>query len=184
LRRILGGLEMDDSPSTVIKYNHGIKQPKRCGRDGEHVDRDDDCHMVPQKAPPSRGGSPGAPRQIPSNGSLTDVDAKLEQFAVDARCAPKRVVDAHLTDQVAYFVARLGPSGTARSPSPVNPKALAMPFDHSRRFDEYQGFEDLRPHSVKPDPQEPVGGKEPKSVTALPAQDDHLMSQCDKLELQ
>ena len=63
-------------------------------------------------------------------------------------------------------------------------KAFAMPLDHSRRFDEYQGFEDLRPHSVKPDPQEPVGGKEPKSVTALPAQDDHLMSQCDKLELQ
>ena len=59
-----------------------------------------------------------------------------------------------------------------------------MPLDHSRRFDEYQGFEDLRPHSVKPNPQEPVGGKEPKSVTALPAQDDHLMSQCDKLELQ
>jgi hypothetical protein len=32
---------------------------------------------------------------------------------VDARCAPERVVEAHLTDQVAYFVARLGPSGTA-----------------------------------------------------------------------
>jgi hypothetical protein len=29
-----------------------------------------------------------------------------------------------------------------------------------------------------------VGGKEPKSVRALPAQDDHLMSQFDKLELQ
>src|SRR5215469_1239252 len=58
-----------------------------------------------------------------------------------------------------------------------------MPLDHSRRFDEYQGFEDLRPRSVKPDPQEAVGGKEPKSVRALPAQDNHLMSQRDKLEL-
>jgi len=57
-----------------------------------------------------------------------------------------------------------------------------MPFDHSRWFDEYQGFEDLRAHSVKPDPQERVGGKEPKSVKALPAQDNHLMSQRDKLE--
>ena len=34
------------------------------------------------------------------------------------------------------------------------------------------------------DPQEPVGGKEPKSVRALPAQDEHLTSQCDKFELQ
>ena len=59
-----------------------------------------------------------------------------------------------------------------------------MPLDHSRRFDEYQSFGDLRPHSVKRNPQEPVGGKEPKSGRALPAQDDNLMSQCDKLELQ
>jgi hypothetical protein len=29
-----------------------------------------------------------------------------------------------------------------------------------------------------------VGGKEPKSVRALPAQDNHLMSQRDKPELQ
>ena len=113
LRRVSGDVEMDDSPSMVIKYNHGTKNPKRRGRDDEHADRDDDCHMVPQKAAPSRGGSLRAPRQIPSNGGLTDLDAELEQFAVDARCAPKRVVDAHLTDQVTYFIARLGPSGTA-----------------------------------------------------------------------
>jgi len=31
----------------------------------------------------------------------------------------------------------------------VDPKALAMPFDHCRRFDEHQGAKDPRPHSVK-----------------------------------
>jgi hypothetical protein len=56
-----------------------------------------------------------------------------------------------------------------------------MPFDHSRRSEEYQGFEDLRPHSVKPHPQQRVRRKDPKSVKALPAQDNHLMSQYDKL---
>jgi hypothetical protein len=63
------------------------------------------------KTAPSRGGSLRAPRQIPSNGGLTDLDAELEQFSMDARCAPERVVQAHLTDQVAYFVPRLGPPG-------------------------------------------------------------------------
>ena len=43
LRRVLGDVEMDDSPSMVIKYNHSIKHPKRRGRNDEHVDRDDDC---------------------------------------------------------------------------------------------------------------------------------------------
>jgi hypothetical protein len=42
-----------------------------------------------------------------------------------------------------------------------------MPLDHSRRFDKYQGFEDLRPHSVKPDPQEPVGGGAEECEEAL-----------------
>jgi hypothetical protein len=63
----------------VIKYNHGIEHPKRRGRDGEHIDRDDDRHMIPQKAAPSRGGSFWAPRQIPSNGGLTNLDTELEQ---------------------------------------------------------------------------------------------------------
>jgi hypothetical protein len=58
-------------------------------------------------------GAFGAPRQVPSNGGLSDLDAELEQFAVNARCAPARVVEAHLTNQIAYFVARLGASGTA-----------------------------------------------------------------------
>jgi len=62
----------------------------------------------PQKAAPSRRGSLRALRQIPSNGGLTDLGAEFEEFAVDMRRAPKRVVQAHVTDQVAYFVARLG----------------------------------------------------------------------------
>jgi hypothetical protein len=64
----------------------------------------------------------------------------------------------------------------------VDLKSFAMPFDHGRRFDDYQGFEDLRPQSVKPHPRESVAGMEP--TPALPPQDDHPMSQGDKLELQ
>jgi hypothetical protein len=59
---------------------------------------------------------------------------ELEQFAVHAGGAPERVGEARPTYQVTAFVSRLGPSGT---------------LDHRRRFDEYQGFEDLGPHSVK-----------------------------------
>jgi len=40
------------------------------------------------------------------------------------------------------------------------------------------------PSSVKPDPDEPVGGEEPKLTRALPPQDGHLMSQGDELKLQ
>jgi hypothetical protein len=33
------------------------------------------------------------------NARLCDLKLELEQFAVDARCAPQRVPDAHLPDQ-------------------------------------------------------------------------------------
>ena len=58
-----------------------------------------------------------------------------------------------------------------------------MPLDDGCRFDQHHGVEDLRPDSVKPNPEQPVGGEEPRLAGALPTQD-HLVSQSNKLELQ
>jgi hypothetical protein len=52
-----------------------------------------------QKAALSRGGA-RARRQIPPDRRLADIDAELEQFAVDARCAPEGVGSTHPVDQV------------------------------------------------------------------------------------
>jgi hypothetical protein len=53
---ILGDTEMNDLSPVMVKHNQGIEDPKRRGRDNEHVD----CHrvrqVVVQKAAPSRGG--------------------------------------------------------------------------------------------------------------------------------
>ena len=89
---------MDDPSSTVTKNDHGIQQLKCRRRDHECVDRGDGCHLVPQEAAPSRGGSLRAPREVPADSSLAQLDAELEQFAVDARPAPGRIGAAHLTD--------------------------------------------------------------------------------------
>ena len=43
---VFGDLEMADASSMVIKDDHGVEQPKRCGPDHEHVNRGDGCHMV------------------------------------------------------------------------------------------------------------------------------------------
>ena len=39
--------------------------------------------------------------------------------------------------------------GRARIPADIDPKALAMPFHHRRRFGNYQGVEDPRPGANK-----------------------------------
>jgi hypothetical protein len=59
-----------------------------------------------------------------------------------------------------------------------------MPLDDGCRFDQYHGVEDLRPDSVKPHPEQPVGGEKQRPAGALPTQDGHLVSQSNKLELQ
>ena len=46
-----------------------------------------------------------------------------------------------------------------------------MPLDHGCWFDQHHGVEDLWPNPVKPHPEEPVGGDEPKLTRALPPQD-------------
>jgi hypothetical protein len=136
----------------MIKHNQGIQERRGC--DNEHVDRHLVSQVVVQKAAPSRAGRLGAPRRIPSDCGLADIDAELEQFAMDARCAPQRIGRADPADQVTDFGIRLGSTGAARSP--VEAKALAMPSGHGRWFDEYQGIEELRPQSVEPNPEQAV----------------------------
>ena len=59
-----------------------------------------------------------------------------------------------------------------------------MPVEHSCRFDQNLGVEDLRPDSVKPHPEQPIGGEEPRLARALPTQDGHLVPQSNELKFQ
>jgi hypothetical protein len=59
-----------------------------------------------------------------------------------------------------------------------------MPLDDGCRFDQHHSVEDLRPDSAKPNPEQPVGGEEPRLARALPTQDRHLVSQSNHFEFQ
>jgi hypothetical protein len=59
-----------------------------------------------------------------------------------------------------------------------------MPLDDGCRFDQHHGVDDLRPESVKPHSEQPIGGEEPRLGGALPPQDDQLMSQGDEFQFQ
>jgi hypothetical protein len=94
---ILGHAKMNDFSPVVVKHDQGIEDPKRRGGDNEHIDRHGVSQVIVQKAAPSRGGGPGASRQIPPDRGLADINAELEQFAMDARRAPERVGRAALS---------------------------------------------------------------------------------------
>ena len=57
-----------------------------------------------------------------------------------------------------------------------------MPSDQGRRFDKYQGIDELR-HSVEPHSEQTVRCEQPKAVATQPPENDNLMSQGDDLKL-
>jgi len=59
-----------------------------------------------------------------------------------------------------------------------------MPLDDGCRLDQHHGVEDLRPDSVEPQPEQAVGGEEPRPARALPTQDSHLLSESNELKFQ
>ncbi len=77
-----------------------MQQLKRDGRNNKQVYRRYPVCMIAEKRLSSlRRWSP-VPRHILGYGGLADIDAKLEQFAVNPRSTPERVGKAHCADQL------------------------------------------------------------------------------------
>ena len=93
---------------------------------------------------------------------FADGKAKLEQFVVNPRCTPKRVVAAHRTNQRSDIRRdRRSPQpSSANLPGPEQAEALAMPTDHRHRR-HYDGTRLLiRPSRRQPSPQESISGRQ------------------------
>src|SRR5271169_1588782 len=80
--------------------NEGIEQAEPDGWDNEQIHRRDIWRVIMQKGAPSLAWRPTSPNHVFCDAGLCDFKSELEQFAVDTRCAPKRVLGAHPPDQV------------------------------------------------------------------------------------
>src|SRR5271163_2884956 len=65
-------------------------------RDG----RRDAVTMIMQERPPSLGWRPPTLCHIFSDRGLPDIDAELKKFTVNAWCAPERICDTHVADEL------------------------------------------------------------------------------------
>ena len=55
--------------------------------------------MVAEKRPPALTRRSAAPDHVLGDSRLSDFETELQQFPVNARRAPERVIVAHLTDE-------------------------------------------------------------------------------------
>src|SRR5258707_9271075 len=124
------------SPPAVSHDQQAIEQPERDCRHHEQVHRGNPISMVTKERPPSLRGRKPPPHHIFGHAGLADIDAKLEKLAMDPRCPPQRIGDAHLTDKLAYFC-RHGRSSAAvlRFPSPIRSQSRTVPTDYGLRSD-------------------------------------------------
>src|SRR6516164_5972070 len=114
-------------PATVVSQDQEyVQHLKANGRHREEVDRYHGLEVILQEGPPGLRRWLAASRHILAHTGLADVDAQLEQFAVDALRAPQRIVPAHPANQFPRFLGDRRPSRLAAPnlPGPQQPEPL------------------------------------------------------------
>src|SRR6266404_6265825 len=97
------------------------------------------------------------PGQVLGNARLADIDAELEQFAVDAGCAPARVGKAHVPDQLTdlHWHSR-SPAAPSGFPAPERSKSSTVPTNHGLGLDDGQRIYNARNETPKPNKHQTV----------------------------
>src|ERR1700680_1203374 len=132
-----GNFEPKMLPPAMTHDQQAIEQLERDCRHHEQVHRGNPISMVTKERPPSLRGRNPPPLHIFCHAGLADIDAKLEKLAMDPRCSPQRIGDAHLADKLAYFYRHGRPSAAVlRFPSPIRPKSRTVPTDYGLRSDD------------------------------------------------
>src|SRR5882762_6042958 len=127
-RRICCDVDPDEVSAVEPDDDEGIEQVETDSWDNEQVHGGNVRRVVAQERLPSLAGRPASLDHVLGDARLRDVKPELEQFAVDAWRAPKRIFDAHPLDQYAQLRVDLrSPSLWARPPTPVVAKAGPVP---------------------------------------------------------
>jgi hypothetical protein len=119
------------------------------------------------------------PYHVFGNGGFGNLNAQLEQLAVNAWRTPARVVAAHHPDQISNLLWHAGPTWLAAAdfPPPEQAKAFTIPGDHGFGLDDQQGGFPVAPRASQPDPEDSVGWCQPQVFWSRPTQDGELLPQ-------
>src|SRR5713226_7158755 len=127
-RRICCDVDPDEVSTVQPNDDEAIEQVEADGWSNEQVHGGDVRRVVAQEGAPSLARRSRSLDHVLGDARLRDFKVKLEQLAVNARRAPKRILDAHPPDQRPQVrVDRRPTSKRARLPTPIVAKAGSMP---------------------------------------------------------
>src|SRR5260221_3082538 len=140
--------------------------------------------MITQEGSPSLAGWRLSFDHVLGDARLRDFKPELEQFAVDAWRAPKRIFDAHPADQYAQLRVDLrSPSPWARLPTPVAAKAGPMPTEERLGPEDCENLQDCRKPAIQLDQEPAIMVRKPDATMQPAPQDNQLMSKHRVLSL-
>jgi len=132
--------------------------------------------VVTQEGEPSLGRRPGSLDHVLRDAGLSDLKAELEQFAMDARGAPQRIVNAHPSDQRTQIHVDLRPASKGPGlPTPVPAETGAMPPHKGLRSDDRDGIENRWKPSIQLDEEQAIPIRELDAAANFPPQHDQLV---------
>src|ERR1700687_5215012 len=130
-----------------------------------------------QEGPQSLAGWPPPFDHVFGDARLRDIKPELEQFAVNAWRAPKRIFDAHPPDQYAQLRVDLrSPSQWARLPTPVATKTGLVPTHERLGPDACENLQGLWKATIQLDKEPAIMVREPDATMQPTLQDNQLMS--------
>jgi len=178
--------EVQDPAALVGQHQEHIQNLKPDRRHGEEVDRHHGLEVILQEGAPRLGRRLPVPGHVLADAGFPDVDTELEQFAVNAGSTPERVVPAHPANQVAAVFGNAWSPGLAMPdlPRPEQPKALAMPSNHSFRLHDRQGRPPVGPDCRQPHPEDAICRRQLRSLLGCALEDTDLVAEGEDLDLE
>ena len=176
--------KMENPAAVVCQHHKPIEPLESDGRHRKEVDRNHGLDLIVEEGPPSlRWRSAMADHGV-AHARFAEGNAKLQQFAMNPRCAPERVVAAHRSNQGSNV------RRDCRSPRPPPPnlprpeesEAIEMPTDHRRWLHDGGTRLRLLPDRRQSGPQKPISGRQLRPLHR-PLQNTQLMTKGQNLKL-
>src|SRR6202165_1149023 len=176
-RRICCDVDPDEISAVEPDNDEGIEQVETDSWNNEQVHGGNVRRVVTQEGSPSLAGRRPPFDHVVGDARLRDLKPELEQFAVDAWRAPKRIFDAHPPDQCAQLrVDPRSPSLWARLPTPVAAKAGPVPTHECLGPDDCENLQDRRKPAIQLDKEPAIIVREPDATRQPTPHDIQLMS--------
>jgi hypothetical protein len=156
-----GDVEVQNAPTIMADDKEAVEHAERRRRNGKEIHGGNGFPVITKKGKPtlSRLTVPRCSFHPAGNGSLGNIKTQHEQFAVDARRTPSRILGDHAEDQIPNLLGGRSAASLLRDPGnqpPIQKEPGSMPAHDRFWGDDEERLLPTGLDSLGNDPEEPV----------------------------